>query len=366
MATKDTITINGRQYDAKTGLPVASKPAPRPAAAAAEPAAQPAKKAPAPIKKTAPARTPVTERGTKAATSVHTSEPKRSQTLRRTAVKKPIAPTKVVTRRPKPAGARHMDIARSTQVARFAPHPQAVAAKAATPTDAAKKTVDAPAKTHPVAKRALAKRPVQKMKKAAAAKATTPTAKQVKEAQIQKALSASPAPQTKKQAKSTKKTVKKNTPSTPWKKRTIILTTVAVIALLAVFAATNIFPGLSVQVASIRSGVTASYPKYVPDGYSLSQPIKYSDGRVAITFTSNSNDTKYMLTQSSSSWDSTAVLDNLVKKKADNNYVTTRERGLTIYTYQSNAAWVNGGTLFTIEGDAELSGDQIRKIATSL
>lgn len=377
MASKDTITINGREYDAVSGLPVAPKAAAKPASAKPAPKvatkATPVKTAKAPAaavkpaaKKPLPTRTPMTERGTKAAAAVHSSGPKRSQTLRRTAVKKPEAPTKIV-RRPKPAGARHMDIARSTKVARFAPHPEGAAKKAAAAkaaaTPVAKKPAPAPVKAHPIAKRAAAPKKVA-AKQARAEKRLT--AKEVKELQIQKALAAQPAPKTKKQSKTAKKTTRKQAPATPWRKRTIILTAIAAISLLAVFTATHIFPGLSVQVASIRSGVNASYPKYIPDGYSLSQPIRYSDGRIAITFKSNSNNTKYTLSQTSSSWDSTALLDNHVKHEAENNYVTTRERGLTIYTYRSHAAWVNGGILFTIEGDAELSGDQIRKIATSL
>ena len=366
MASNNTITINGREYDAKTGLPVASTGASRPEAARPKTASRPAAKRPAPV---ASPKTPASARGVQAAKAVHSSAPKRSETLRRQAVKKPVAPTKVV-RKTKPSGTRHMDIARSTQVTKFAPHPEAAVAKKA-PTSAAthirpaqtKKAVqaDAPAVAHPIARRAVLKQAQTKTKPVA----KTVSAKEVKEAQIKKALSAKAVPQSKKQAKVAKQSSKKKAPSL-WKKRTIILTGIAVVALLAVLAATHIFPGLSVQVASIQSGVNASYPKYIPDGYSLSQPIRTGDGKIAITFKSNSNDTSYTLTQSSSSWDSTAVLDNLVKKEADNNYVTTRERGLTIYTYQTHAAWVNGGILYTINGSADLSGDQIRKIATSL
>lgn len=59
-----------------------------------------------------------------------------------------------------------------------------------------------------------------------------------------------------------------------------------------------------------------------------------------------------------------------VKAKAEQDasgeVTTTSERGLTIFTYKNNAIWVNGGILYSISGDASLSGDQIRQIATSL
>lgn len=341
MASKNTVTINGRAYDAATGLPVEDAPAKK------QPEPKPA--------------TPKAQRATKAAASVHSSAPQRSQTLRRSAVKKPAAPTKII-RNPKPSGARHMDIARSTQVTKFAPHPEAAAQKIAKPgVRAAATHPDREPQSHPVAKRTVAKQAHHAKQAVKAA----PSAKAIKDAQIEQALAKKPVA-SKESKKQAKKSIKKNAPKSLWKRRTILLTGIAVLALLATIAATHIFPGLSVQVASIRSGVQASYPTYIPDGYSLKQPVEHENGKVSITFKSNSNNTSYTLSQASSTWDSTAVLDNLVKKKADNNYVTTKERGLTIFTYKTNAAWVNAGTLFTIEGDADLSGDQIRKIATSL
>ncbi len=357
-----TITINGRQYDAKTGLPIATAEPKSPVTDKA-----PVKKAAAEAKRPAP-KTPAGTRSAQAAAAIHASGPARSQTLRRRAVKKPVAPTKIV-RNPRPSTSRHMDIARSTQVTKFAPHPAAAvktnerpAAAAHTKPVASAARPATKAQPHPIAKRAIKRQDIAKVTRKPAAVST----KDIKDAEIRKAIAAKPAAQSKKQVKKTKASLKKNSSTKLWRKRTIILTGVAVLALLAVVAATQIFPGLSVQVASIRSGVSAAYPKYIPDGYSLSQPVKYSDGNVAITFKSNSNPTQYTLSQSSSSWDSSAVLDNLVKKEAGNNYVTTRERGLTIFTYKTSAAWVNAGTLYIIEGTADLSGEQVRKIATSL
>jgi hypothetical protein len=46
--------------------------------------------------------------------------------------------------------------------------------------------------------------------------------------------------------------------------------------------------------------------------------------------------------------------------------LTYSERGLTVYTYGSKAAWVNGGILYTLNGNAPLNSDQILKIASSM
>ncbi len=338
MAPHKTITINGRAYDAVTGLPVEG------------PATTP--QGPAPSKKTpeTPESKTAAVRAKKPAESVH-STTQRSKTLHRRAAKKPEQPAKPL----RPTGGRHMDFARSSKITHFAPHP------VAKPASTQPAVADTPAKQHPVVSRALAKQPTPKPTKAAkapvkqtAAKPTT--AKQVKEVAIEKALAA-PKP---------KKNTKKSIFASKWTRRIIAVLVIAVVLGGTGFVVYRFIPSVSVGIAAAQAGIEASYPEYTPDGFSLKQPVTYSEGQVDLTFASNSNDTNYTVTQKRSSWDSSAVLDNLVKPAAGNDYSTTRERGLTIYTYENNAAWVNGGILYTIQSNAALSGEQIRRLATSL
>ena len=125
-------------------------------------------------------------------------------------------------------------------------------------------------------------------------------------------------------------------------------------------------PNLSVRVAAAQAGIDANYPNYRPDGYALNGPVTYTDGRVSMNFKANAGSQNFSVNQSKSGWDSDAVLDNYVTPRATNGYIPYTERGLTIYTYDNNAAWVNAGILYTVEGDAPLSSEQIRRIATSL
>lgn len=141
--------------------------------------------------------------------------------------------------------------------------------------------------------------------------------------------------------------------------------TIALMLLGGYFTYLNM-PNLSVRVAAAQAGVDASYPDYRPDGYSLAGAVGYTQGEVSMKFASNGGPQNFTLSQKKSSWDSSAVLDNYVKEKAGDNYITYSERGLTIYTFGSNAAWVNNGVLYTVNGDAPLSSDQIRRIATSM
>lgn len=386
MSPHKSVTLNGRQYDAVTGLPIEE-------VTVTDDAKKPIKqikKAAAPAPKPAPR----TSRGVSSAETTHGASQSRSQTLVRRATKKPAVPQKVV-RRPKPG--RHMDIAQSSSVAKFAKHPQTapaanvkavtapvpkaapVAKPALRPAASAPKVAsasvvkpagtagravatkpvakpatapqDKPAQSHPVAKRALAR--VSAKKKPAAP--TPVSAKAVKDEEINKALSAPKAKTVKKKFKLSK----------AWRRILIIGGSIIAVALVAL-AVWNFIPSISVNIAASQAGIEASYPEYTPDGYSLSQPVTYSDGQVVLKFNSHSNDNYYTITQTRSSWDSTAVLDNIVTPEAGANYVTTKEHGLTIYTYDSNAVWVSGGILYQIDSEAPLSNEQIRKIATSL
>ncbi len=358
MAPHKTVTINGRKYDAVTGLPIES-------VEVVAPDRTPIKKKPAPSVTAKPiART---NAGTHSAGTTHASAQQRAQTLRGRAAKKPAAPQKPVLARSKPG--KQMDIARSSRVTRFAQHPVATTHPTAKPAQlpASRPTAkpatrpaprpsakpahpkDAAPQVHPLAAKALHKTTAKP-----AAAATPATTKEVKDAAISRALAA-PKPKTKR--------IKKNRKNL----RGLIIAAViiAVLALAAVIV-WRLVPTISVSVAAAQAGIEATYPEYTPDGYSLSQPVEYGDGRVDLKFKSNSNDNYYLISQTRSLWDSSAVLDKVVTPEAGANYVTTKERGLVIYTYETNAAWVNRGILYRIESKAPLSGDQIRRIATGL
>lgn len=124
-------------------------------------------------------------------------------------------------------------------------------------------------------------------------------------------------------------------------------------------------PNLSVRVAANQAGIDASYPGYRPDGYRLAG-VNYDQGSVSLKFAANAGPQNYTITQQQTSWDSTAVKENYVKTNWGDDVVPYSERGLTIYAHDGNAAWVNGGILYTITGDATLSTSQVRSIATSL
>ena len=116
----------------------------------------------------------------------------------------------------------------------------------------------------------------------------------------------------------------------------------------------------------MQTGVNAKLPEYKPQGYQLNGPAAYTDGKVKVGYKSFFGNQEYSITQTSSEWDSQATLDNFVAKDSKDDYQTRSTQGLTIYTYQNKAAWVNGGTLNILEGSAPLTSQQIERNAVSM
>jgi predicted flap endonuclease-1-like 5' DNA nuclease len=320
--TQKTVTIKGTIYDAHTGMPIGNA-----------------------IEGGKPQSTT-----SHASQSVHTTTQK-SQTLNR----RIVAPSATHHQHKHVDQPSHQTIRRSPAITRFAPHP----AGALHATPAAKETRDiAPTTHHPIAAKLHQHTQKGAVRSATAKQVLAPKPSQViKEEAIAKALDQAP--------KHSSQTQQIHQPNKFQRISGIGAVSLALLLLGGYFTYLNM-PSLSVRVAAAEAGVSASYPSYHPDGYSLSGAVAYSQDEVNMKFASNSGSQNFTLAQKKSAWDSTAVLENYVKAKAGNNYVTYNENGLTIYTYDSNAAWVNNGVLYTINGDAPLTSDQIRHIAISM
>lgn len=342
MSEKQTITINGRHYDAHSGLAV-DTPHVTPTHTSTSDTITVKKTSTVPHAATVHART------------------QRSHTLNRRALKRPyqdIAPAKsakpVHEIVPRKRASLHTQTPaqptpnRSTMISKFAPHP--VAAPKPRSMDVAPAPHPHVVKAHTISK----------------AKTSTPlhteapeprrTSQEIKHSAMHRAIANTSVNHT-----PPKKRLLKRHP----RKISIISASFALLLLGGYMTYLNM-PSLSVRVAAAQAGINASYPNYRPDGYSLNGTVGYSQGKVTMKFASNTGPVAFTINQAKSNWDSTAVLDNYVAPRAGASYIPYTERGLTIYTYGNNAAWVNGGILYTIEGNAPLSSEQIRRIATSL
>jgi hypothetical protein len=358
MAGKNIITINGRAYDAVTGMPVhnsapvhAHKPEHQ-----APHAHKPHKafsdiSGPTRIKTTEPVAKHGVQHSEVKAHAVH-QKPQKSQTLLRSALKKPAplrslqpAPVKVETDYAKPTIKHHQ----SPIISKFGATPvkKDITNHAVTPA-----APEAAPRAHPVVAKALANRP------AVAAPAEPQSSKELKEALIRERLAEAHPNTEHHHAGHGRRRFSQPRLAT-------ILTSSLALLLLAGYLTYINLPNISMRVAATRAGIAANYPNYSPDGYHFAGPITYQPGEVNISFKSNTNERSFVIKQKASSWDSQAVLDNYVSKKTG-TYLTYQERGLTIYSYGNHVTWVNGGLMYTIDGDAPLNSDQLLRIATSM
>ncbi len=125
-------------------------------------------------------------------------------------------------------------------------------------------------------------------------------------------------------------------------------------------------PDISVRVVAMQTGIDKAYPSYVPADYRLDGLVKEDAGRITMNF-KNSEGKKFTLMEEKSSWDSSAVLSNYVKKNWGSDYSIAKGQGLTIYVSKSNAAWVNGGVFYVItDEEGNLTSTDLHDIAVSL
>ena len=352
---QEFVIINGRAYSPITGLPVEN----------ADPAtlAQP-KKADKAVTSDAKHQRGATVK------TIHKSHTQHATTLNRRHVKRPTA--RPLASRTKQT-TQQTTAVKNSNVNRFAQKPITTVAQKPKPIV---NHIDRPAQNHPVAQRAksrqidisqprkqrleraqiaTSKTPLQPKNQTPIAKTALKPASVLKNEAISEALA--------REVVSQKPHRQKKSRSSFGKWISFASAGMAVMLLGGYFTYLSM-PNISVRVAAVQSGIDAKYPGYSPNGYSLRGPIAFKDGEVTMKFAYVSSDLEYTVTQQKSSWDSSAVKD-FVTENSGAPTITTVD-GLTLYTSGSQTTWVNGGILYQIDGDAVLSGEQIRKIATSM
>lgn len=218
-----------------------------------------------------------------------------------------------------------------------------------------------PAQTHPM--QSAANAGVRARSNASATSSTAkPTAKQLKDQAIQKALAAAAATSSQENNKQSDKSKHHFGIG-----RVVLALSCAAAAVFAIVYFVNLnMPDISLKVAAIQTGIEATYPSYTPRDFSLSGIVS-EDGKITLNFANGSTGDAYSLTEEKSSWDSNALLTNYVKEQYDENYTVVREQGLTIYISGSDASWANGGIVYKLSTTSgSLTKKQITSIATSL
>lgn len=341
MKSNNTVEINGRRYDARTGLPVEStaKSVLKTAGKFIDGYRPQATKLGGSKSAESSSTSKQSSRAARSASPHASRQIKRSTTLHRSTVKRPSHPTpeRAPSAIKKSSGSHSSRAKRADQVIR-----------SSAITRFYKDSIDAVRSTVKPAKKAT---PASSLPTSTASKSTPST----KERLIGQAIAAATAHEhTHKKTRKTRHFGR-------------YATSAAVALLLVGYVAYLNVPSISMKVAAHRAGFGATMPEYRPSGYSLNGPIAYSAGQVVVNYHSNTDSRKFSLTQQPTTWDSTAVVENYVTKKSP-NYLTYQDSGLTIYIFDgSSAAWVNNGKLYHIDGkNSELDADQILKFATNV
>jgi hypothetical protein len=335
MRGKATIVINGRHYDAATGLMAERGAVQAPRRHVGNDMAEfekPVAKFASPIHKPEEIKNEKSSRKHTTATAVHGS-PQRSQTLVRSAVKKPASAHQVEHKR------EHIHVTKSPHITKFAKHPQPI-----------QKRVE-----HQVAQIETP----QVHHKAVGAQHTMPT-KQISSRAIKEHL-------VNEQLEKAQPRHEEYEPRRSKGRFTSLATASLALVLLGGYLTYINMPSLSIRVAAVQAGIEATLPEYHPDGYRFNGPASYAQGEVDMTFSANAGPQSYSIVQKASDWDSQAVLDNYVMKESNGEYNIRSTQGLTVYTFGTKAAWVNDGILHVIDyNNAPLSYSQIERIAASM
>jgi hypothetical protein len=126
------------------------------------------------------------------------------------------------------------------------------------------------------------------------------------------------------------------------------------------------FNKIELYFASSRAGFAATLPSAKPSGYNLSS-ISTGGGAIEASFSSNTSNRSYTISEKKSSISSTDLLDNYVQNKAGLNFRTVNTTGNTIYIYNGHdATWTSNGIWYVLQDNNSLSDHQIINIAGSM
>ncbi len=372
-AKTNTITINGRTYDTSTGKPieVSQKHTTQDVVSIVAPSKDHAQKvvSPSVVKPTpvAPKAKKITvtesrmtpkEAPQKVAVRVARRQTERSTTLMRHAVKKPTHTTRThavsgLTAQPKTItiqggvskvrDSRVHQYSRSSQISRFA-HNTAVT----------KRTAHIPVAAAPAPKTTQARPsydisdtpPVPHVAKPATLREQH---RDLFETAIQQ---------------STSHSAKKHPVHKKGRRAARLALGAASLVIVVAFFAYQSAPSLALKRASSTIGFTASIPSYRPSGFRVSGPVQYDSGKVTIDFRSNSDSRAYTVTQAVAYNDDYSLRSKFLKDKPFEPVSMLDQTG---YFYgNANLTWVKNGIWYNIQGDSQLSRDQLIHVASSL
>jgi hypothetical protein len=148
-------------------------------------------------------------------------------------------------------------------------------------------------------------------------------------------------------------------------KARVALVSASAVLLFGFFAWQNT-PNLQMRLAASRANIPASLPAYSPAGFGIDGNVQTEPGKVTVSFQSRTDDKAFRIIQQASDWNTQALYANYVLPSPQSSQIYTDDNK-TIYLFESSGAtWVDNGIWYRIEGTAELTSEQLQRIASSL
>ncbi len=142
---------------------------------------------------------------------------------------------------------------------------------------------------------------------------------------------------------------------------------VAVLAIAGFFGMQNL-DTIQFKMASSQAGFSATMPSYKPAGFAVDSVRSYN-GYVGLKYVADSIEggSSYAITEKPSNWNSATLLTNIQANSNTPSYRVVEKAGRTVYLYGNNqAAWVNNGILYQLVSSNELGNHEIGQIAASM
>lgn len=152
--------------------------------------------------------------------------------------------------------------------------------------------------------------------------------------------------------------------------KALFITVVIVIVLIIIGTFAYLFKNnLELAIAEQRSGVHTSLPSYTPSGFGLSD-INYTTsvgaGSIKLNYKSNSDSRSYSLAEQTATTDSQGIVDLVINPSVGSAYQTVQVGGRTVYFFGQSAIWVDGGIYYRLTNHASLTTDQLTQIISGI
>jgi hypothetical protein len=153
------------------------------------------------------------------------------------------------------------------------------------------------------------------------------------------------------------------------KTKTLVWGIIVLVVLIILGSLTYIFMNnLKLLVATERTGIHTSLPSYTPSGFGLSN-INYVTGtnsHIDLVYKSNSDSRNYTIYERPSTTDSQGLVYTILQSAVGSNYQTYDVGGRSVYSYGNHEVWVDSGIYFSMTNNAGLTQDQLSQIINSI